>query len=164
MGLVPRDCLAVPGLSLQSGQDKQVLLDMFEPIEYQAATVPKIIKYMRKESFKGGARATRGGAKKIGVIIIDSNSADQQTTALEAQKAREMSDIELFVVAVGKQVSDSEAKAIASLPHDHHILTASSYDDLPQLVKSLKDRIDDLCNGKFLQLLLCFGKNPYCFY
>ena len=147
MGLVPRDCLAFPGLSLQSKQDKETLLELFEPIQYQAATVPRAIKYMRKESFRG-ERGTRGGAKKIGVVIIDNNSPDQQITALESQKARELSGIELFVVAIGKEVSDSEAKAIASLPHDHHILTASSYEDLPRLVKSLKDRIDDLCNGK----------------
>ena len=146
MGLVPRDCLAVPGLNLQSGQDKKKLLEMFD-FEYQAAIVPRVIKYMRKSSFMG-ERGTRGGAKNIGVVIIDSNSPDLEATALEAQKARETSDIELFVVAVGKEVSDAEMKAIASLPHDHHILTASNYDDLPRLVSTLKERIDDLCNGK----------------
>ena len=120
---------------------------MFD-FEYQAATVPRVIKYMRKQSFMG-ERGTRGGAKNIGVVIIDSNSPDLEATALEAQKARETSDIELFVVAVGKEVSDAEKKAIASLPHDHHILTASNYDDLPRLVSTLKERIDDLCNGKW---------------
>ena len=98
--------------------------------------------------FSGRQQIIDGEILHQRVVIIDSNSPDLEATALEAQKAREMSDIELFVVAVGKEVSDAEMKAIASLPHDHHILTASNYDDLPRLVSTLKERIDDLCNGK----------------
>lgn len=89
--------MQVPGLSLGQHQNKEELLAMFEPAGFSPPGVAQAIKHMRKQSFRSdrgrgrgwGERATRGGAKKIGVVIMERDPADPEATLIEAQRARD---------------------------------------------------------------------------
>ena len=150
LGMVPKQCASVAGFSLTSAANKEDILDMFtldnNHTRYDTASV---LNYMHTQSFQNTASPKRAKAKRIGVIIIDSDSKNATVTALEALSAKDEADIELFVVTVGKQVSDHEARLIASEPEDQHIFSASSYADLVSVAELLEKRINDVCDGRY---------------
>ncbi len=90
-----------------------------------------------------------GEGPKVAAFCLDSNiHIPVNSLTLTLTWFRPQDGVELFVVSVGKGVSDAAARGIASPPRDAHVLTAHSFAQLPELVSQLKERIDDLCNGE----------------
>ena len=148
VGLLPKDCYSVPGFQLKEGHNEQTLDRLLDADHFSTADTMTQLKRMRDSSFSlenGG----RDGAARIGVIVIDKNSIDLSEAQLEAQYAKDMEGIELFVVGVGDSVSDSELNAIASEPTEKHVFRVDEYCDLLSVADHLTKRIDQVCASKY---------------
>jgi hypothetical protein len=141
LGLAPRNCMSVPGFQLKdSGSSKEAILAKFQGHQYAAADTTSVIKYFRNDGF----RDARKGSKRIGVVVVDRNSASRSSTAFESWQARGRDGLELFVVAVGKDVSDMEKRAIA--PRSN-IIDVPDYASLEQVTPQLIKSINNACAG-----------------
>ncbi|KAH3705220.1 collagen alpha-1(XII) chain-like [Dreissena polymorpha] len=87
-----------------------------------------MIKQLRTYSYKeenGG----RDRARHMAVVFVDDALFDPKEVLDEARRTKHH-DVELFVVAIGDSVVDSELEALCSAPADRHILRVKSYDEL----------------------------------
>ena len=101
-----------------------------------------MLRYMRTEGF----RHTHGGrnhVKKIAVLFIDHTSKESEIdiTVGEVQKLRRHHNIDMYVVGVGKGVSQGVLETIASHPLSRFISTVSNYGDLENVKDSLSQHI-----------------------
>ena len=88
--------------------------------------------------------------KKIGVVFIDRDSARPGETAAEAGWAKD-DGIEVFVVAIGKDVSDAEAYAVAT--SESHVFHTTDYSGLDGLKELMLETMNDACSGAVMCLL-----------
>jgi hypothetical protein len=152
MGLVPKECVSLPGLELSGELDTSSLLEKVSD-NYAAAHTPRILRYLRRRGFtiENGARKE---AQKMAIIILDKSSPNYEQTAAEAAKAKEMG-VEIFVVAVGKDITKEELELVASSPTENHVIRVNSYADLPGIASKLVELINNSCIGKLDFYILC---------
>ena len=157
LGLVPKECVAVPGFKLRSFGDKQELLIRFkQQVQLTTTDTKDVIKHMRTSSFinsdmmqaddpgYAAAYRRRHDTKKIAVVILDRESDNLRETVEEARLAKE-EGIKMFVVTVGKGVPDAEALDIASSLN--HVFSVSDYAELVSLSGRMTETMNDACSG-----------------
>ncbi|WAR04185.1 MATN1-like protein [Mya arenaria] len=71
----------------------------------------------------------RDSARHMAVIFVDDALFDPEAVIKEAKRSKHQ-DVELFVVAIGDSVVDSELESLVSHPTDRHIIRVNSYEDL----------------------------------
>lgn len=178
MGLVPKECLSVPGFNLRSFENENEVLESFRTErQYVQASTSDVLHHMRSESFfdlgddyefpeyetddqleieddmmlgdqPQFAAAVRPEPKhkKIGIILLENESFDLKGTVKEAELTK-TDGIEIFVVSVGKDITDEEAMAIAS--SEKHIFHTPDYAGLSGLKEKMLETLNDSCSGEF---------------
>ena len=144
VGLAPKDCSAVPELTIRDFTDKDEVINQLDKMHTVRKSPASVMRYIRKTSFKtkNGARPE---AKKIAVVIIDEN--DQRSilhVMREAFLLQAMQNVELFVVAIGDGLSQEDLEAMA--PDPGHVLRVDNYDQLAEKVALLRNL---LCPGGY---------------
>lgn len=150
IGMVPKECVSLPGLDLTGELDTTLLSEQINE-GYAAAHTPKILKYMRQQSFTED-HGSRPDAQKMAIIILDKASPNYKYAAAEAAKARKMG-VEIFIVAVGDDITDGELRLVASSPLEDHVIRVNDYSELPGISSDLVDLINKACIGKHLMKL-----------
>ena len=120
---------------------------MFNTEPFRPTKTAQIIKYMRRQGFvkeNGGRRF----AKKIGILVIDSSSPNRlAATAKQARLARKQ-NIELFVVAVGKDVTPELKQAISGQLDSRHVFSVNNYSDLQYIASKVARNVNTKCLGE----------------
>lgn len=139
--MVPKDCGKTKSdtVDLNSGDTKQNILAELERAMEAQPTVASVLKYMRRQSFNS-RKGARQGAKRIGVVFVDEGD-DLMKTKHEAKKARELSNIELYVVAVGRKFNKRKLRNIASQPYEDHLFIVPTYEHLPPMLSLVRESI-----------------------
>lgn len=153
IGMVPKECISLPGISLTSQLDTDSVIEIFGK-EYSAAATGKNIKYMRKKGFSednGG----RNNAQKMAIVILDSKSSNYKQSVIEAAKAKH-NKVEMFVISIGDNVSMEELKQIASHPLERHVIKVGSYATLGQIIPSIVEKFHQSCIGEFFSVLIIY--------
>ena len=86
----------------------------------------------------------------MAVMLVDKNSNREPTVA--AQEARRLvrgSDVALWVVGVGKEVSEDQLGALVGRESGHRTIHVNAYKDLNHVVKQLADSMNEDCQSKF---------------
>ena len=137
--MVPKDCDKLPEMNMVSENQKtNVLNELTQFIENQPITAD-VIKYMRRRSFSAKSGA-RDDAKRIGVMFVDEGD-DLTKTRNEAKRAKDVHNIELFVIAVGRNLNEKKLAHIASDPVAEHLFIVPTYDHLPPLLMQVKNAV-----------------------
>ena len=139
VGMVPKDCVKPPQFNFDRVDTKSNMLAELERYLAAQPTVASVLRYMRRQGFSA-AKGGRRDAKRIGILFVD-ESDDLMRTKHEARRARDVSDIELFVVAVGKKFNTRKLRNIASQPTDEHLFIVPSYDHLPGMLRQIQESV-----------------------
>ena len=149
VGFVPKDCHELPGFRLDDFDSTEEIDKRLAALEYRKPNTAMSLHYLRTMSFKP-CHGSRPEAKKIGIVLLDDESFSLKETIVEARKSREEHNIEMFVIAIGKSVSQKEIDSIVSPRTDEHYVRADSYDDLPDKVEAVVDMVNYSCQGNIL--------------
>ncbi|XP_074645678.1 matrilin-1-like [Tubulanus polymorphus] len=143
---LPTKCNSVPGFRLnEGGEDKKVALEKIGADTNKDA-LTALLTDVRTDAFeeKNGARK---GVKKIAIVVTDNKPENPRKTLLEAMKTK-MSDVEIFVIGVGKEVDSKLLKNIASTPTERHVAFVPNYSTLHETKEMLVDNVcEELENG-----------------
>ena len=142
VSLVPKKCRqSMDGFDLQVHNTKGEVQKALETeSDIDTSTLEGMVRFMRTKSF-AGINGARNNVKKIGIIILDNNPRHLKAIAVEAERARVLGNIEMFVVGVGKAVSTSTLGTLASSPIDQHILHVSDYSELTRITIPLVNKL-----------------------
>ena len=77
-------------------------------------------------------RGSRSGVKHMAIVLTDGSPELETDTQLAAQACRD-SGVELFVISVGKEISDAGLRTIVSQPMETHFLHFGKFDDLHRI-------------------------------
>ena len=89
------------------------------------------------------SNGARPDAKRIAVLIVDEGD-DLGRAKYESLKLRSRSNVEVFVIGVGKELDEGKLRGIASESASQHVFIVSSYDELPMLIYRVKQ---NMCPG-----------------
>lgn len=79
----------------------------------------------------------RPGRKRIGVYLTNGPSGDLEETLEAVQEAKNVHDVEMFTVGLGKDLNPVELRAISSCEVSKHMFTAKSNSKTKELAKQL---------------------------
>lgn len=134
------------GFSLKEHTDKN---DLVNSLNTETTDFADLVRNMRKTGFRHRAGA-RKGAKRVAVFIVDGELENPLETLQEAQQAREMRGIEIYVISVGTQTPQPEMMMMCDYPTQKHFYHVESYDRLEEMQDTIADV---LCDGMCIVLL-----------
>ena len=140
VGMVPIDCNPImERLENTAKMTQEEILDTIDKYIKSQTYTADIIKFMRKHSFTRD-KGSRKTSKKMGVLIVD-NDDILTRSKVEALKAKNFGDIELFVIAVGPDVNIVRLAKIASQATEDHLFHVNSYDELASILPRVQNSI-----------------------
>ena len=102
---------------------------------------------MRRKGFQK-SNGGRPDAKKIGILIIDSSSPSRLAATEKQARLARRRDIELFVVAIGKGVSQQLKQAISGQLNERHVFSVSDYSQLQYVARKVARNVNTKCLGE----------------
>lgn len=142
IGLITYSNVAKTEFSLNTYRAKDEIMKAIDAVTYTTGDTytDKALEEMLTKGFtpKAGARAS---APKIGVVITDGISREQQKTLDRAKEAKNKGII-MFSIGVGEQIyrDKKELNAIASDPTSKHAFMVEDYGALENIANSLASR------------------------
>lgn len=125
VGLESRNCGA-GNIKLGEYADSKDLENALRNTQLSGA--PHMLKRLRTHSFlpeNGG----RDNARHVAVMFVDDNLVDSKSVLDEARRTKNF-DVELFVVAIGDSIDETELAPLCSDPVDRHLIRIPSYSEL----------------------------------
>ena len=142
IGMAKSPCQPDEGFSLNAFTNSNEVIKHFDQPnkKRKGPKVARALRAMRVRNFRlsDGARIN---VKRIGVILIEGKPEDIKLASKEAEKARRMGDIELFVIGIGDEFNDEDLEALASKPSHQHVYRVKDFLGLHKMKKHIRDML-----------------------
>ncbi|XP_060568705.1 cartilage matrix protein-like [Ruditapes philippinarum] len=113
-------------------QEAQARIGKIRHAQGDATFTNKALERMRTNIFSS-SNGARSGVRKLAILLTDGRSTYRTGTLKEAKLAKD-AGITILAIGVGKDVDESELRAVVSSPSDKYYFHSSTFDKLKDLL------------------------------